>query len=179
MDRISEILSHLPGISDYKKREVRREVDKRIRQSLMDALEDVRSGLNDIQLDVLNTGGLRWMDDMERINSRLTLLMDKVRSAAYGYRPLFDLEKVREAELDRLSQFDRGLLQEVGKLKDRLEAIRSGASQSPEALGTALRDFYATLGQLLELYNRRDELIRTGEAKRAQEDTTSSPSSTE
>ena len=178
MERISEVLSNLPGLSGYKQRETRREVDKRIRQSLMEALEEVRSALSDLQLDVLNVGGLRWMDDMERINSRLTLLVDKVRSAAYGYRPLFDLEQVREAELDRLIQFDRTLLQQVETLKRHLATAREAASGSADAFGKALREFYTSLGELLELYNRRDELIRTGAARRpAPESSTDSDTS--
>jgi len=164
-ERVMQFLSELPGISGYKERERRRELDKRIRQSLMEALEDVRSQWSDLQLDVLNVGGLRWMDDMERINSRLTLLADKVRSAAYGYRPIFDLDQVQEAALDRLLQFDRDLLKRIPTLGEKLKAARAAAQSSPDAFGKALNDFREALNALLEVYDKRDTLIRTGEAK--------------
>ena len=154
--RVEQILAGLPGIREYKDKEIRREVDRRVREELMAALEAVRSSLTDLQNEVLSAGGIRWMNDLERIHSRLTLLHDKVRSAAYGYSPLFDLERVREAELERLLAFDRDILARIPELEERLAAARAAATQSAEAFGTALRELYATLTDLLETYSRRE-----------------------
>ncbi len=159
MASVERALSGLPGIREYKDKEIRREVDKRIRQEIMDALERVRSTLNDLQRDVLSTGGLQWMDDLERIHSRLILLTDKVRSAAYGYRPLFDLERVREEELERLLAFDREVLARVPDLEDRLQAAREAATESAEAFGKALQELYAAVTALLEAYTKRERAI--------------------
>ena len=159
MGSIERFLAGLPGIREYKEREIRREVDKRVRQELMDALERARATLSDLQRDVLAAGGIQWMDDIERIQSRLILLGDKVRSAAYGYRPLFDLERVREVELERLLAFDRDILQRVPELEQHLEAARAAATQSAEAFGKALQELYAAVSALLDAYAKRERVV--------------------
>ncbi len=158
MGRIERALAQLPGIREYKEREIRREVDKRIRQEIMDALERARATLTDLQRDVLSAGGIRWMDDIERIQSRLILLGDKVRSAAYGYRPLFDLERVREAELERLIAFDKDILQRIPEVEKHLEAAKAAATQSAEAFGQALQALYESVTALLETYAKRERV---------------------
>ncbi len=159
MGSVERFLAQLPGIREYKEREIRREVDRRIRQELMEALEKARTTLSDLQRDVLDAGGLRWMDDIERIQSRLILLTDKVRSAAYGYRPLFDLERVREADLERLIAFDKDILRRVPELDRHLEAARAAATQSSEALGKALQELHAAVTALLDAYSRRERVV--------------------
>lgn len=158
MGSVERFLAQLPGIKEYKEREIRREVDKRVRQEVMDALERARAALSDLQRDVLDAGGLRWMDDIERIQSRLILLADKVRSAAYGYRPLFDLERVREADLERLIAFDRDILSRIPDLESRIDAARAAATQSAEALGKALQDLYEAVSRLLDAYSKRERV---------------------
>ncbi len=157
---IERFLSQLPGIAGYRAKETRREVDKRIRQQLMEELEHVRNAVSDIQRTALRTGGLRWMNELEGINSRLTLLIDKVRSAAYGYRPLFDLEQVKEGELDELIRFDREILSQLPRLNELVQRARETASQSPDTFGPALRALYDAITDLLNTYNQRDRLVR-------------------
>ncbi len=159
MGSIERVLSQLPGIREYKEREIRREVDRRIRQEVMDALERVRAGLSDLQRDVLAAGGIQWMDDIERIQSRLVLLGDKVRSAAYGYRPLFDLERIREAELERLIAFDKEILQRVPEVEARLERTKVAATQSAEAFGKALQELHQAVTALLDAYAKRERVV--------------------
>ncbi len=148
----------LPGLEGYKAREVRREVDKRVREEIRTVLERAQSALTDIQRDILRGGGLQWMDDVERIQHRLTLLSDKVRSAAYGYRPLFDLEQIRETELERLIHFDREVLSRVRELHEHVAAVRIAATQSAEALGKALQRLHDTVTQLVHIYTYRERV---------------------
>ena len=160
---VTEILRSLPGLGGYKEREIRREVDRRVRDAIVHTLESVRRSLNDVQQDVLQAGGIRWMDDFERVQSRLTLLADKVRSAAYGYRPLFDLERVDETVLERLIRFDREILQQAADLEARVAAVREAATQSAEALGQALQALYDAVSRLLATYGERDRWAQQGE----------------
>lgn len=165
MGSLERRVAELPVIRDYKEKEMRRELDRRVRQRLMETLEQTRAALNDLQQEVLAAGGLQWMDDMERINSRLTLLVDRVRSAAYGYRPLFDLEKVREVELDRLLHFDRNILARTPELEQHLAAAREAATQSAESFAQALKELYAAVTELADLYTRREQVIRGEEVE--------------
>ena len=70
-------------------------------------LESRRRKLTTLQSDLLDTGGLLWMDDMERVVGRLQLLIDRVKTAAYGYAGFFDLQAGQGGDLDRLSSSTR------------------------------------------------------------------------
>lgn len=152
----------LPGLREYRAREVRREVDRRVREHIMAAVEQARSALSDVQRDVLAAGGLQWMEVFDRVQQRLILLHDKVRSAAYGYRPVFDVETVDTAALERLLEFDRAVLAQVKGLMPRVRALRE-AVQSPERLGQALRELSQHVAQLLSVYTYRERAAH-GEA---------------
>ena len=53
---------------------------------------------------------------MERVSTRLQTLIDRIRTAAYGYAGFFDLQRVKEPELDRLAAFDKALVRPIGAL---------------------------------------------------------------
>ncbi len=158
LERLRQEASRLPGLEGYKAREVRREVDRRVRDEIRLALERVQAALTDVQHELLRGGGVRWMDDVERVQHRITLLSDKVRSAAYGYRPLFDLEQIRESELERLIHFDRQVLSRVLELHEQVAAVRAAAGRSAEALGNALQRLHDTVQQLVTVYTYRERV---------------------
>lgn len=152
----------LPGLREYRAREVRREVDRRVREEIMAVVEEARAVLSDVQRAILDAGGLQWMDEFDRLQQRLILLHDKVRSAAYGYRPVFDIETVGESELERLLAFDRAVLEQVQALHPRVSALRE-ATANAEALGQALQELSQQVARLLTLYTYRERAAR-GEA---------------
>ncbi len=157
---LEKFWNQLPGVGAYRAKETRREVDKRIRQQLMEELEHIRVAVSEIQRTVLRERGLRWMNDLERIHSRLTLLIDKVRSAAYGYRPLFDLDQVKEEELEALIRFDKELLARLPQVEARIQQVRNTSPQEPEIFEKALHALYDAITDLLMTYDKRDALVR-------------------
>ena len=110
MGGIEKAISGLPGIKGYREKEMRRDADKQLRDALARRLESRRRKLTALQSDLLVSGGLLWLDDVERVVGRLQLFIDRIKTASYGYAPLFALNKVKEADLDRLLQFDQSLL---------------------------------------------------------------------
>ncbi len=174
---LERVWSNLPGVRGYREKETRREVDRQIREEIERMLESIRHRVTDLQRDLLRIpGGIRWMNDLERIQSKLTLFADKVRTAAYGYRPLFDVEKIREAELDRLLRFDTDILERLPQLEEAVDAVQDAATQSSEAFGNALKALYTTLEDLYEIYTQREQTIRRQSA--GQEDIDVPPEST-
>ncbi len=164
---LAEFLSKIPVLSAYRDREMRREVDRRLREALAQALEAQRRRVTDLQQDLLRVpGGLRWMGLMERVQSRFTLLMDKIRTATDGYRPFFDLERVDEAALERLRQFDQDFAQQTLHLESDLEglqqAVRAGDAQTLE---TGLQRLLDRLDALLRLWEQRDRLLQHPDAR--------------
>jgi len=115
--QIENWLSRVPGIRTYKQREHRRETDKKLRAHLASRLQEARSSLKRLTLDFSQRGELDHLDELDRLSSRLQQMADTIRYASYGWAGIFDLEKVREEELDRLYALDLSLLDHIEKIQ--------------------------------------------------------------
>ena len=118
MGAIERLLKGLPGIGGYIDKELRRDADKRVREGLARTLEQSKAQLLEIQNQLLGGGGLLYMDDVDRAIVKLQTLIDRIKSAAYGYAGLFDAVRIKEDALDALHRFDVAMVGEVSQLND-------------------------------------------------------------
>lgn len=163
MGGLEKAVAGLPGVKGYREKELRREADKQVRDTLARQLETRRQKLTSLQNDLLAAGGLDWMDDIERVVGRLQLFIDRVKTASYGYAPLFGLNRVQEEELDRLAGFDQDLYNQVGPLD---EAI--GKLEETVAANDGIKDALKAVGDIVsgmnQTFNRRAEVIQNAGA---------------
>lgn len=159
MSGLERALSKLPGIKGYREKELRRDADKQVRENLARRLEMRRQRLTATQRDLLESGGLDWMDDVERVVGRLQLFIDRVHTASYGYAPLWGINRVGEDDLDRLALFDQDLYDLVPPLDEALGALET-AAQSNEGVKEALRKVGDLVASMNETFNRRAEVIQ-------------------
>jgi hypothetical protein len=159
MGGLEKAIAGLPGIKGYREKELRREADKQVRDNLARQLESRRRRLTALQSDLLGANGLEWMDDVERVVGRLQLFIDRVKTASYGYAPLFGLNRVDEADLDRLAQFDQDLYNQVGPLDEAIGKLEQAVS-SNEGIKEALAAAGTAVSALNETFNRRAEVIQ-------------------
>ncbi len=148
----------LPGVKGYKEKELRREADKTVRELLARDLDEQRKRLQALQVDLLSAGGLQWVDDVERAVNKLQTLTDRIRTASYGYAPLFDDVKVKEPQLEALAQFDQQMVERVGALQAEVDKL-AAAVTAREGIGdaaTALTDHVAMLNTV---WGHRQEAI--------------------
>ena len=163
MGGFERFLTKIPGYAGYKQKEMRREVDKTVRENLARELESLRRKLTGVQEQLLADGGLLWMDDMERVVGRLQLLIDRVKTAAYGYAPFFDVERVKEEQLDRLLEFDQALFNQLPDLESAIDAV-SEAVESQSEIKAAIRKVGTLLADLNETFGRRMQSIHAPDA---------------
>jgi hypothetical protein len=162
MSGVERLATKIPGYSGYKEKEVRRAADKQIRDTVARRLEARRRKITALQGDLLSSGGLLWMDDMERLVGRLQLLIDRIKTASYGYAPFFDLQRVKEDDLDRMIRFDDSLIDEVGRVDEAVSALEQ-AVRANEKIGEAIRAAGDLLAGLNETFSRREEVIRNAQ----------------
>lgn len=162
MGGLERTIAGLPGIKGYREKELRREADKQVRDSLARRLEARRRKLTALQGELLTAGGLLWMDDVERVVGRLQLLIDRIKTASYGYAPLWALQRVKEDDLDRLVQFDQSLFDELGTLDEAIAGLEA-AVKANEGLKEAVGAVGELLTALNETFGRRAEVIQSAE----------------
>ena len=161
MGAIERLLKGLPLVREYNDKELRREADHRLRQLLVTELEQEKQRLYDVQKNLLRAGGLAWIDDADGAIQRLQTLIDRIKTASYGYAGLFAALKIQEAQLDALRRFDVALAERAQEIKERIEPIGGRRRQSANAIGPAIEAVNDTVTELQRLFDKRSQAITT------------------
>jgi len=156
-NKLEALVKDLPGYKGYKAKEVRREADKLLRVKVARAWEEQRLHLNSIQVKLTNAGRLDVLVPLDRALMRLQLLIDRVKTASYGYAGLFDAVKVREAELESLYNFDATLLESVDKVKAQIDAV--AAAKKDNDVIEAANALLALLEEINSTFSKRQDVI--------------------
>jgi len=158
MGAIERLLKGLPGISGYVDKDLRRDADKRVREGLVQTLEHSKSELMDIQNRLLSSGGLLFMDDVDQAVVKLQTLIDRIKTASYGYAGLFDAVRIKEEQLDALNRFDVAMVTEVGQLNEAISALSNAVADNNNIAPTASR-VVTVVADLNRLYDKRKDAI--------------------
>ncbi len=133
---LERIASAIPGFKGYREKELRRDADKLQREHLANQLEECKRALNSVADAATRGGGLEVINDVETARKRLDKVIARIRFADRGYAGFFDAVKVDEAMLERVYQFDLGLLTAVVEIKSAADA--AGVAGDVKAGLTAL-----------------------------------------
>ncbi len=158
MGAIERLLKGLPGIRGYVDKELRRDADKRLRELIAGQLEEQKATLFAVQQMLLEGKGLMWMDNVDSAISRLQLLIDRIRTASYGYAGLFDPVRIKEEALEALHRFDVAMAERVVDVRLSINALRQAVADGGD-IGGQVRKLIDLLGELNTLYGKRHEAI--------------------
>lgn len=152
-ERVERLARLVPGVGPYQDREGLRETDKRVRTVLADLLGGLARDLGPAQRLLAEGNGLERLPALDRVARLLNTLADRIRYASYGFAGIFDIHKVREAELAGLHAFDLRLMEGVPRLQERVRALSEAServewfAQAAHAAESALRDLERTLDE--------------------------------
>ena len=148
----------IPGYGGYAARERRRDIDKMHREHLADRLRSVKQPLLDVVRDLTGVGRLMEVGPLDRAQKKIDQAENRVRFASYGYAGFFDVVKVREAELDRLYQFDLSLVEKVEEIERQAREL-SGRAGTGDGLKQAASDFERAIDELNRTFDERHRVI--------------------
>ena len=145
MGSIEKFVAKLPGIKGYREKELRRDADKQVRGIGAPSGEPPPQADRAAKRSAIVRRAA--VDGRYRaVVGRLQLLIDRLKTASYGYAPLWGLNRVKEDDLDRLIAFDQALFDEVGQLDEAIGTLETavGANDQdeqagPERVGESLR----------------------------------------
>ena len=159
MNAFEKVLAGVPGFKGYKEKEQRRETDRAYRKMLAQRLDDQKARLDDLQAQLASSGQLAVLDDLERSGKKLQRFSDRVRTASYGYAPLFDLVKVKETQLDALLAYDKSMFQDVEGIKTSIDTMTTMSGLPEQEWQEAIGTLNTTLDDLNTSFNHREEVI--------------------
>jgi len=159
--RLSErILAELPGFRGYKEKELRRESDKLIRNHLYQRLTEARKDLKEIFQKLSDNRLLEVLPDMDRFIMRFDRISEKINHASYGYAGFFNIVKVEEEKLDKMTEFDKGLMDDVDKIVEETTAFKKEVvKQKLEKTREHIQNLSDMTEELEETFNGREEVI--------------------
>lgn len=157
---LEKIGSKIPGFSGYMERDSRRSADKLLREEIARRYEEQWNRLSGIQNDLLGSGGLEHVDEVEGAAVKLRTFIDQIKTASYGYSGFFDAVKVNEAELAKLYEFDNSLLENVSQIAAAVDNLE--ASLGSDGLPAAIRHLNRLAAECNDTFNRRQEVLTRG-----------------
>jgi len=160
--RLSErIVAALPGFRGYKEKELRRESDKLIRNHIYRRLTEARKDLKEAFQKLSDSKMHEVLTDMDRFIMRFDRVSQKINHASYGYAGFFNIVKVEENKLDKMIDFDTGLLDGAEKIVAEADAFKKEITkQKFEKTRDHLGSLEEMLESLEEAFDGRDEVIK-------------------
>ena len=155
---LERLAASIPGYKGYKEKEMRREADKLLRMHLARQLEEQWRRLPDLQKQLIGAGQLELVDDLERAVMGLQTIVDRLKTASYGYAGFFDAVKVKEEQLDALYRFDEALLNEVPKVAEGIDRV-AAAIAAQKGMAEAIAELAATVRKIGETLHRRQDVM--------------------
>ena len=152
------LVSKIPGYKGYKDKEMRREADKLLRLQVAAQLDDQRKRISELQVQLVNQAQILYVDDLERAVSKTQLLIDRIKTASYGYAGLFDAVKVKEQQLDALYEFDNQMLDFVDEVAAEVDKLASAVS-AKEGIAEAISDLVSTVEEANLTFGHRHEAM--------------------
>jgi len=157
-DPFKRLGSMIPGFKGYIERQNRRDADKVLRDTVARRFDEQWKRVSQLQVDMVSSGMIQYVDDIERAALQLRTFIDKISHAPRGYSGLFDAVKINEKELEAIYQYDAAffdLAEQVGRALDNVEASLADEA----ALPAAIRNVTSIARMAVETYNRRSEVV--------------------
>jgi len=128
---LERLAARLPGFSGYQERELRREVDARVRRELAGRLDQARTRMAGFTR-TLSLAESALVGRLDSIAKDLDHAANTLRHAGSGYAGLFDAVKIREEQLIDLYTYDLALLEEVEGVEEGVAEVVSGSADGVE-----------------------------------------------
>jgi len=154
-----KILMFFPGYKGYKEKEILRETDKLVRDTVARHMKEVALSLREVFRNAVSTIGLApEVKTIEKLSMRCDMLSEKIKHLEYGYTPLGYVVKVDEEKLNKLTSFDASLVDYIHNTKDLVNSLRDEVYNG-KIETTTVRKLEEALNNLESLVNARKEVL--------------------
>lgn len=162
-DRIDRLLDRIPGYAGYRDKERRRDTDQAIRETLVRDYGQLAERLGRLLTRYADERKLLAIGIIDKPHKRLVSFVDRVRTASYGYVPLFSGNPVGNAALDQIAAFDQALADQQSVISGQIDEIE-GLDPASEQHRSAASALTTTIEALHDRFDKRNDVIQSGNA---------------
>lgn len=157
---LKTIQTFIPGFRGYRLREDLRDADKMLRMQLAKKLGMQRKQLEDCRGLITKTYNSKPLDLLGGLISSFKRVEGEVEHAEMGYSGFAADIQIKEDELNRLYEFDAGLIMDVNQMTASIESLKPAlvASDDPNSI-LALNELKARIADFEMIFNRRISVI--------------------
>lgn len=153
LERLGE---KIPGYRGFQDRELRRDVDRLLREHLASELGRLKSVLRDRARAFTDAGKIGALNGFDRLDRQVDGLSQAIRFSDYGATGLFDPVKIGEAELARLYEFDLSVVDDAAQLESDIAALPAPGAEDP---APALERLQQAVRALDGKWRQREQVI--------------------
>ena len=161
--RLGGLLDRVPGYRGYRDKEDRRDADRAVRESVGSSLDAAAARVQAVASDLATRRRIREVGPVDGWVRALQSLAQRVRLAPAGYGGIFTDQNIDAIALDQIRQFDEGLLAEVARVEDPIEALEAALVAEGD-LAAPVTDGMAVMRSLATRFDARETVSTTGEA---------------
>ncbi len=158
VDPFKKLLSYVPGFKGYIERQNRRDADKILRETVARRFDQLWGRASNLQVELVNSGKIQFVDDMEKATLVMRTFIDKISTAARGYSGMFDAVKINEKELEAIYQFDVAFFTLGDQVSGALDNVEASLADET-ALPAAIRNLTSLARLAVETFERRAEVV--------------------
>ncbi len=150
----------IPGFRGYRKREDLRIADRLLREELVNILAQAARSVEETRDVLAKRKELDLLEDMAKFVSRMNTTVERVRHAEQGYTGLSPDYRIEEAELNRMYEWDLGLIDDVASLRHISNQLMANAkTMLVSEMSGEIDKGLASLTNFDQLFDRRREAI--------------------
>lgn len=157
---VGKIRNFLSGFLGYVDQGNRRDADKMLREVIAQRFEEQWGRISGLQRDFISQGEIEYVDDLEAAAIKIRTFADRIKTASYGYAGFFDAINIKAEELEKIYTFDLELLEKCEQLARAVDNIQQ--SIGTDGLPASIRNLVSLSQEVIDTYNRRDEVILQG-----------------
>lgn len=150
----------IPGFRGYRKREDLRIADSLLRTQLADNIKNVGRYLEGCREVLVRNMEIELLEDAGRLVNLLNAIEGKVRHAEQGYTGISADYRIEENELNKLYEWDLGLVDHIDNLKTSASIFRAAVdSGNRENIRKEMNNINGKIRQFDELFEKRRNAI--------------------
>ena len=151
------VAMYIPFYRGYRARNLRRDVDREVRQAVSKMIKATKTELANINREVVETGDMVAARKVERLRNKVDTYNTKIEHAASGYSGIWASVKKEEQELDAVVEFDAKVLESADDMRKDAEAIRNLMGEDVSKL---VNELERKVDLLIEVYEQRELVLK-------------------
>jgi hypothetical protein len=150
----------IPGYRGYRIKEDLRIADRLLREELANRLTIAERGFEGARKALAKRSALDLMEDMGELVTRARAAIERLRHAEQGYTGISPDYRIQESELNRMYEWDLGLLNLIEGLMKIANNLKDAARTMPEKdVATELTNALQAMEDFETIFDQRREAI--------------------